>query len=153
MKRILIETPIGKIELIESKENLSRISFEENFHNEIPIKETKFLKECKNQILEYFNGKRKKFTIPITLTGTKFQSLVWNALIQIPYGETKTYEQIAQIIGNQKACRAVGLANHNNPLPIVIPCHRVIGKNGKLTGYAGGINRKEQLILLEQNNE
>lgn len=150
MNRMLIETPIGSIELIEEKECLKKVSFEENLHNEIPIKESKFLKDCQSQILEYFNGKRKKFDIPIVLTGTKFQLCVWNALMKIPYGEVKTYQQIAEMIGNKKASRAVGLANHNNPIPIIIPCHRVVGKNGSLMGYAGGLNRKEKLIALEK---
>ena len=101
------------------------------------------------QINEYLQGTRKTFDLPFQLNGTDFQKSVWNALCQIPYGETRSYQQIADTIGNPKAVRAVGMANNKNPLPIIIPCHRVIGKNGKLVGYAGGIEIKTKLLELE----
>ena len=110
-------------------------------------------KDCSKQLKEYFNGERKSFQIPLYLEGTDFQLLVWRCLSQIPYGNLKSYQDIAELIGNPKACRAVGMANHDNPIPIIIPCHRVIGKNRKLVGYAGGINRKEYLLSLEMNNK
>ncbi len=153
MNRIIIDTPIGKLELIEKMNKLARISFEEDFNSNIEYKETIFLKDCSKQLKEYFNGERKSFQIPLYLEGTDFQLLVWRCLSQIPYGNLKSYQDIAELIGNPKACRAVGMANHDNPIPIIIPCHRVIGKNRKLVGYAGGINRKEYLLSLEMNNK
>lgn len=102
------------------------------------------------QLQEYLDGKRKSFEFPYELHGTPFQKRVWNALCEIPYGETRTYGEIAKAVGNPKACRAVGMANHNNPMTIVVPCHRVIGANGKLTGYGGGLDMKEYLLELEK---
>lgn len=106
-----------------------------------------------NEICEYLKGIRKEFDIPLNAQGTDFQHKVWNQLKQIPYGETKSYSEIAQAIGNPKAVRAVGMANNKNPLAIIVPCHRVIGKNGKLVGYAGGLSIKKQLIDLEIKNK
>ena len=104
------------------------------------------------ELEEYFQGKRKVFTVPCVPKGTDFQKRVWEALIQIPYGETRTYKEIAAAAGNPKASRAVGMANNRNPIPIIIPCHRVIGTNGSLTGYAGGLKVKEYLLKLEREN-
>ncbi|ENC6729817.1 cysteine methyltransferase [Vibrio navarrensis] len=103
------------------------------------------------QLNEYFLGKRTQFDLPIAAKGTAFQMQVWQALTTIPYGETWSYQELANAIGNPKAVRAVGLANGKNPVSIVVPCHRVIGKNGKLTGYAGGIERKRWLLERESN--
>ena len=97
----------------------------------------------------YFAGKRKQFTLPLLPKGTAFQQKVWNALLAIPYGQTRSYKQIASAIGQPKACRAVGMANNKNPLAIVIPCHRVIGSNGRMVGYASGLDRKANLLQLE----
>lgn len=102
------------------------------------------------QLQEYFEGKRKTFDLPIELRGTPFQISVWNALLAIHYGEVRSYAQIAAAIGNPAACRAVGQAANRNPLWIVVPCHRVIGKNSGLTGYAGGLDMKQQLLELEK---
>jgi len=102
------------------------------------------------QLEEYFSGKRKRFDLPLNPVGTDFQCSVWKALQDIPYGKTKTYKEIAKAIGNTKACRAVGMANNKNPIWIVIPCHRVIGADGSLTGYGGGINMKKRLLELEK---
>jgi len=102
------------------------------------------------QLEEYFAGKRRKFDLPLDPQGTQFQRLVWNALLKIPYGETRSYKQIAQMVGNPKACRAVGMANNKNPIWIVIPCHRVIGADGSLTGYGGGLEMKQRLLELEK---
>ncbi|MCI8387791.1 MAG: methylated-DNA--[protein]-cysteine S-methyltransferase [Clostridiales bacterium] len=104
------------------------------------------------QICEYFNGQRFVFDIPIKPKGTEFQQKVWKALCEIPYGETRTYGEIAAAVGNPKACRAVGMANHCNPICIVIPCHRVIGANGSLTGYAEGLSIKAALLKIEAEN-
>lgn len=105
------------------------------------------------QIQEYLLGKRKVFDLPLEMEGTPFQRKVWQTLCSIPYGETRTYKEIAIQIGNEKACRAVGMANHKNPIGIIVPCHRVIGANKKLVGYAGGLDKKEFLLKLEKKNK
>lgn len=113
-------------------------------------KETEVIKETYRQLSEYFAGKRDSFDIPIKTQGTDFQEKVWNTLKQIPYGETRSYKDIAIAIGKPKAMRAVGMANNRNPIMIVIPCHRVIGANGQLIGYGGGLDVKEKLLTLEK---
>lgn len=105
------------------------------------------------QLEEYFNGKRKTFELPVKLIGSEFQKKVWKELQKIPYGKTRTYKDIAIKIENPNASRAIGNANNKNPIAIVIPCHRVIGSNNKLTGYAGGIDKKFKLLELEKNNK
>ncbi|MCG7488459.1 methylated-DNA--[protein]-cysteine S-methyltransferase [Vibrio sp. Of14-4] len=102
-----------------------------------------------NQLQEYFSHRREMFQLPLAAKGTEFQQQVWQALKTIPYGETWSYQQLAEAIGNPKAVRAVGLANGKNPISVIVPCHRVIGKKGKLTGYAGGLDRKAALLKLE----
>ena len=114
--------------------------------------ETPLLKEAATQLQEYFSGRRQIFNLPLSPRGTPFQQKVWQALQTIPYGQTRSYQDIAIQINEPKACRAVGQANHYNPLAIVIPCHRVIGKSGRLTGYAGGLNIKTRLLQLEQGS-
>lgn len=106
---------------------------------------------AEEQLIAYFNGKLRSFSLPVAVNGTLFQKLCWEALLDIPWGETMTYGQLAQKIGRPGAVRAVGMAAHRNPLPILIPCHRLIGSGGRLTGYAGGIPLKEALLRLEQN--
>lgn len=106
----------------------------------------------KDQLMEYFQGKRKVFTCPLDLHGTPFQKLVWQALREIPYGETRSYDEVAKLVQRPKAVRAIGAASGANPLPIFIPCHRVIGKNGTLTGYRGGLEMKSRLLHGEQKN-
>lgn len=113
-------------------------------------KETPLIKTAALQLNEYFEGKRKEFELPLSLNGTDFQRSVWKALQSIPYGETRSYKQIAQQAGNGKACRAVGMANHRNPVMIVVPCHRVIGADGSMVGYGGGLDMKEFLLRLEK---
>lgn len=108
-----------------------------------------FFLETINEIEEYFNGKRKVFTVKLNPQGTDYQKKVWNELFKIPYGEVYTYKQVAIKIGNEKASRAVGMANSKNPIPLIIPCHRVVGSNGKLTGFAHGLAIKERLIKHE----
>ena len=149
-------TPIGKIGLATT-ENDSHITdviwnYEiEKFKNDdnFQIKETKLIKNAKNQLFEYFSKKRKNFNLPLLKEGTPFQISVWNALETIPYGETRSYKDIAVAIKNEKAVRAVGMANNRNKISIFIPCHRVIGANGKLVGYGGGLHIKEFLLELE----
>ena len=104
------------------------------------------------QLTEYFSGERRCFDFPISLKGTAFQTAVWKALMDIPYGETRSYQDIALFIGRPTACRAVGMACNRNPVWIAVPCHRVLGKNHSLTGYAGGLDMKQQLLKLEQSN-
>lgn len=112
--------------------------------------ETAFLKFVAQQLSEYFEGKRKDFDIPLSLKGTDFQLNVWRALQTIPYGETRSYKQIAEAVGCPKGFRAVGMANNKNPIGIVVPCHRVVGADGGLTGYAGGLDKKQKLLMLER---
>jgi methylated-DNA-[protein]-cysteine S-methyltransferase len=107
---------------------------------------------ARKQLSEYFSGQRKEFDLPLALTGTEFQVSVLQALLQIPYGETKSYGAIARQIGRPKAMRAVGAANGRNPIPIIVPCHRVIGSSGDLTGFGGGLDTKEALLRLEAEN-
>ena len=111
---------------------------------------TELTDKAAKQLDEFFAGKRKHFDLPLLPKGTDFQRSVWKALQEIPYGETRSYKQIAEAINNPKACRAVGLANNRNPIWIVIPCHRVIGSNGALTGYGGGLEMKQRLLEIEK---
>ena len=137
------------------------ISADENFllsvqfvnHNFIENQENKIIRQTIKQFDEYFRGKRKKFELPLNPKGTEFQKKVWLQLMKIPYGKSATYKDIATLIGDSNASRAVGNANNKNPIAIIIPCHRVIGSNNKLTGYAGGLDKKEKLLNLEKNNK
>ena len=129
----------------------------EMFEKVMPTQQTQearaaqeILEQAAREIGEYFEGKRRAFAVPTAAAGTPFQQAVWNALKEIPYGETRTYGEIARRIGHPRASRAVGQANNRNPLPIVVPCHRVIGTSGALTGYAGGLAVKERLLELER---
>ena len=146
------DSAIGKIGIAEDGSAVTNIFFESEEEVNFEIKETPLIKEAHKQFEEYINGKRKFFDLPICPSGTEFQQKVWNALKDIPYGETRSYKDIALAIGNEKACRAVGMANNKNPISIIIPCHRVIGKNGKLVGYGGGLPIKEYLLKLEKEN-
>lgn len=116
------------------------------------LQTTELLSMATIQLDEYFQGKRTTFSLPFKLIGTPFQLTVWKELQNIPYGKTTSYKEIAQKINKPKAYRAVGMANNKNPLPIIIPCHRVIGSNGKLIGYAGGLNLKNYLLELEKSH-
>ena len=150
---VFIHSPLGKIAVIESDRTISRLLFPGTILPDgIKQQETPLLLQAATQIEEYFQGKRICFQLPLGPAGTPFQKKVWEALLTIPYGETRSYGQIAAQIGSPKACRAVGHANHCNPIPIIIPCHRVVGTSGKLTGYAGGLEAKELLLKLERAN-
>ena len=120
--------------------------------NKYIIKETPLIKKAASQLFEYLNAKRKEFDLPLLKDGTDFQISVWNELLKIPYGETRTYKDIAIAINNEKAVRAVGMANNRNKISIFIPCHRVIGSNKKLVGYGGGLEIKEFLLNLEKRS-
>lgn len=152
MKNIYFyDTPVGKIEIAENGRAITNIYFDkENDVQNAEVKETPLLKEAGKQIKEYFEGKRKVFDLPLEAKGTEFQERVWKALQEIPYGETRSYGQIAKNIGQPKAPRAVGMANNRNLISIIIPWHRVIGANGKLVGFGGGLDVKEYLLTLEK---
>ncbi len=148
------QSPLGILSVVASSAGVCNIIFGELKENIVAKEEkTPILQQTELQLNEYFSGERKVFTVPIDLKGTEFQCKVWNNLLKIPYGETRCYSEIARMTGNQKASRAVGMANNRNPIPIIIPCHRVIGKNGMLVGYAGGLEIKKYLLELEQANK
>lgn len=147
------ESNMGKIIIVDNGVAITYIDFGDKFEEEVEIKESVLTKETFKQLSEYFNGKRKEFNLPLDPVGTKFQKSVWMALLNIPYGETRTYKEIAIKVGNEKGARAVGMANNKNPISIIIPCHRVIGSNKKLVGYAGGLHIKEKLLDLERLNK
>ena len=149
----ILKTKLGNIVIKEEDGCITKVYFEREETKVEPTTETWLIKKTKKELAEYLEGKRKRFDIPVQTKGTPFQEKVWNALKQIPYGQTKSYQEIAILIGNPKAVRAVGMANHRNPVGILIPCHRVIGKNGKLVGYAGGLSKKEALLKLEKKEE
>lgn len=145
------QTKIGRIGICSDHIGITRLLFEEpKDETKFEIIETDLSRKAFHELEEYFSKKRKEFTVPLHVKGTIFQKQVFQELMNIPYGKTTTYQQIAKNIGNPKAYRAVGMANHINPIPIFIPCHRVISKDGKLTGYALGLDKKERLLLLEQ---
>ncbi|AFA47254.1 methylated-DNA-[protein]-cysteine S-methyltransferase Ogt [Acetobacterium woodii DSM 1030] len=144
------ETQLGKIVLTENGKAITRLIFSEVLPEGVIDQETPLLKKASQQLDEYFSGQRQSFDLPLQPQGTDFQQKVWKALQDIPYGEVCSYKAIAQAIGNEKACRAVGGANNRNPISIIIPCHRVIGANGDLVGYGGGIELKKQLLALEK---
>jgi methylated-DNA-[protein]-cysteine S-methyltransferase len=150
-----INSPVGKLKLFASNEALVGILWEREKPNRTHIEHSvekidhPILVETEKQLNEYFNGARKRFDIKLEFIGTDFQKQVWQALLTIPYGETRSYGQIAVQLNNPKSVRAVGAANGKNPISIIAPCHRVIGASGSLTGFAGGMENKEILLKLE----
>ena len=148
------QSPIGLLYIWEENACISAIQFAYILPEKPKAKEqeTPLLKEAIRQLSDYFTGKRQTFDLPLAPKGTAFQQKAWNALLTIPYGKTATYKQMAETINCPKGFRAVGLANNRNPIPIIIPCHRVIGTNGKLVGYAGGLEAKKFLLQIEENN-
>ncbi|MFT4143405.1 MAG: methylated-DNA--[protein]-cysteine S-methyltransferase [Mobilitalea sp.] len=161
----IYDSKLGKILIAEDGSGVTKVSIltesvvsdavPEYIHEDTTYQliETPLLKEASVQLNEYFEGNRTEFSIKLNPKGTEFQKKVWEALTTIPYGETRSYIQIAKQIGNDKASRAVGSANHNNPIPYIIPCHRVIGAKGKLVGYAYGLSMKEKLLKMEQERK
>jgi methylated-DNA-[protein]-cysteine S-methyltransferase len=147
------ESPVGPLLLAGDSNALRMVSFETGKHAAPPRPDWKqnvpAFAEVIRQLQAYFRGELKEFDLPLAMEGTEFQIRVWNALCAIPYGETISYAQLAQRIGNPKAVRAVGLANGSNPIPIIVPCHRVIGSDGSLTGFGGGLSTKKKLLELE----
>lgn len=152
----LIPSPVGRLKLVASELSLVAILWENDNPRRVPLAGVvesdshPVLLETERQLQEYFAGRRREFALPLDFRGTEFQRRVWSALLTIPYGETRSYAQIAQQIGCPAAVRAVGAANGRNPLSIIAPCHRVVGSNGKLTGFAGGLEAKAKLLTLER---
>ncbi len=147
-----LETPIGTLEITGSHGVIFTVSFlEEIQHSNTKIPAS--LKECVNQLAEYFSGKRKKFEIPLQPNSTSFQRHVWDELLRIPYGKTISYSALAHRLGDEKKIRAAASANGKNPIGIIIPCHRVIGSNAELVGYAGGLWRKQWLLDHENGQQ
>ena len=146
------KTAIGNISIGENNHHIVMIKFKEDVGSAVK-KETPLIKETIKQLSQYFEGKRNQFDLPLQMNGTDFQRKVWNALLRIPYGQVWSYKRLAEEVGNPKACRAVGLANNRNPISIVVPCHRVIGSNGSLTGYASGLDNKRYLLDLESKTD
>lgn len=150
----LYKTKIGDLMIEENGEGITRISLTEQEDWEaLEKRETPLLQEAIKQINGYLAGETKAFDLPLSPQGTAFQQKVWQALRQIPYGETRSYKQVAEAIGQPNASRAVGGANNKNPLMIVVPCHRVVGAKGDLVGYAGGIEVKAELLQIEASHK
>lgn len=147
----LYDTAIGPLTLSAEKDALTEILFGSVIPDGVEEQKMPVTDRAAAELGEYFAGKRKIFTVPILLYGTPFQKQVWQALLTIPYGQTRSYKDIAVQIGRPLAYRAVGMANHDNPLSIIVPCHRVVGADGSLTGYGGGLSIKEMLLHLEQH--
>lgn len=139
-----IESPLGLVEFMASDKGITQAIFCGN--DKKPVKTNEITDSCKTQLREYFAGQRKAFDLPLDPKGTDFQQSVWACLVKIPFGQTLCYQDIAKLLNNAKASQAVGGANGRNPISIIVPCHRVIGANGALTGYAGGIERKLWLL-------
>ena len=144
---------IGNIWIVEEDESIIGISFTKRVIEDYTYKETKLIKETYRQLSEYFEGTRREFDINIKLIGTPFQLQVWDQLLKIPYGKTVSYKWVAENIQHPNAYRAVGMANNRNPISIIVPCHRVIGQDGSLVGYGGGLDIKRELLTLECENE
>ncbi|MGI6585524.1 MAG: methylated-DNA--[protein]-cysteine S-methyltransferase [Lutisporaceae bacterium] len=142
---------IGRIGITEKDGKITNVYItNKELPRDMQLTETPLLKEAARQLESYFAGELKEFSLPLEPSGTDFMKQVWSALCEIPFGKTATYGEIAERIGRPKAARAVGLANNRNPIPIFIPCHRVIGADGSLTGYAGGLDMKKKLLDLEK---
>jgi methylated-DNA-[protein]-cysteine S-methyltransferase len=152
----IMVSPIGKLKLVASDKALVAILWEKDGPRRVRLSEMvaddrhPVLVETERQLDEYFSGKRKTFSIALDMRGTHFQKNVWESLLAIPFGETRSYAQLAKHLGNPRATRAVGAANGRNPISIIVPCHRVVGSSGKLTGFAGGLEAKAKLISLEK---
>ncbi|MFD2488338.1 methylated-DNA--[protein]-cysteine S-methyltransferase [Amycolatopsis jiangsuensis] len=149
----VLESPVGPLTVVARDGALAGLYLERHRHQPDPAtfgdRDDRPFTEVKRQLGEYFAGERTEFDLPLALRGTPFQQTVWQQLTRIPYGETITYRELAEHIGRPGAFRAVGLANGRNPVSIVVPCHRVVGSNGDLTGYGGGVDRKRRLLELE----
>ena len=143
------KSEVGILEITASEKGIRSLGFSDTIPEEI-YEENEHIKKCVKQLKEYFKGERKKFTINLDLQGTDFQKKVWMELLEIPYGETRSYIDVAIKLGDENSVRAVGMANNRNPVALIVPCHRVIGADGKLIGYAGGLWRKDWLLKHEK---
>lgn len=148
IKKFSYQTPVGKLYIAEKDAKICRVSFYDDVLAEVC--KTDLIEETNRQLSQYFSGERRYFDIPLLLEGTEFQKKVWTCLLNIGYGQTVSYKDVAQMIDCPKAYRAVGNANNKNNIMIIIPCHRVVGNNGSLIGYAGGLNIKKYLLDFEQ---
>lgn len=148
----IYNSPIGIIRIDACEDGITGVNFMEEVFEESANRTDEMIK-CINELDEYFKGDRRKFTVKLSMNGTEFQKKVWKALTEIPYGEIVSYKYIAEKVGSPRGVRAVGGANHNNKLGIIVPCHRVVGVKGALTGYAGGLWRKEWLIKHEKGEQ
>jgi len=152
-RALLHQTPVGDIVIVENGSAVTHLFFSRTVQPEhVEWGKSPLLCQTAAQLDEYLQGSRRTFDVPLSPQGTEFEQTVWKALQTIPYGETRSYGEIARQIGRPAACRAVGQANNRNPICIIIPCHRVIGANGKLTGYASGLTAKQYLLELEQGS-
>ena len=149
MRYAIMETPLGPLTVASTPKGLAAVHFGAATPQDGIVDETAN-REYTRQIAEYFDGRRVRFDLPLDVSGTTFQTAVWRELCEIPYGETRSYGEIAARIGKPGAARAVGMANNENPIAVIVPCHRVIGRDGSLTGYAGGIHLKKKLLSLEK---
>ncbi|MBU8893288.1 MAG: methylated-DNA--[protein]-cysteine S-methyltransferase [Bacteroidales bacterium] len=138
------KSPVGNLRIISNDQDIIKIEFTDDFFKMKIIPSQ--IQNCIKQLDEYFNGARKEFNIEINPAGTEFQGKVWNILLKIPYGKTISYIELSRQFGDEKAIRAIASANGKNPIPVIIPCHRVIGNDGSLTGYAGGLLKKQWLL-------
>ena len=146
----LLQSPIGTLQLVAHDGALVRIAFAGRHQGELSLRpHDPLLAEASQQLRDYFAGRRQQFDLPLAAAGTAFQRQVWGALAEIPWGEQRSYRDIARAIGRETAARAVGAANGRNPLPIIVPCHRVLGSDGSLTGFAGGVTTKCWLLQHE----
>ena len=145
-----VDTPLGRMLLAQQENALIAAEFDALPRSGWVETSTPLLALAGRQLAEYFQGQRQEFSLPLAPQGTPFQQRVWSALQTIPYGQTRSYGEIARQVNSPKGARAVGMANHRNPIAVFIPCHRVVGQNGALTGYAGGLWRKEKLLELEK---
>lgn len=150
MESMYYASPIGTMKISARNDHVIRIEFVEQRTEQVSSEKNSFLAYCVGELREYFDGKRTSFTIPTQQNGTPFQQSVWRALMEIPFGETRTYGQLALALGSKDVVRAVGAANGQNNIPIIVPCHRVIGHDGKLVGFAYGIERKRYLLEHEK---
>jgi methylated-DNA-[protein]-cysteine S-methyltransferase len=148
----IMDSPLGSLTLASSVQGLASVQFGLNMPADGVIDDAAN-REAIEQLQEYFEGKRTHFDLPLDVKGTPFQVSVWNELLKIPYGSTCSYIDIARSLGKPGAARAVGMANHENPIAVVIPCHRVVGSDGSLTGYAGGLHLKKQLLGIEKQSQ
>ena len=153
MKSLVYESPIGFLLIRSENEFIIEVSFADAGSVSADADDCNVLQKCVSEFEKYFAGKLKDFTVPQKLVGTDFRKKCWATLQTIPYGETISYKELASKVGNSKACRAVGGANHHNPIVIIVPCHRVIGAGGSLTGFGGGIDKKRFLLELEKKHK